>query len=124
MQNQIPKDWRKVKLGEVLSGTPQYGYTASSTKSRVGPRLLRITDIQNDYINWESVPYCKISDKEKSKYLLELGDIVFARTGNTTGANFYLKSPPNDDVVFASYLIRVRPDKKNCLPEYLSYFFR
>ena len=36
MQNQIPENWQKVKLRDVLAESPQYGYTASSTKSKIG----------------------------------------------------------------------------------------
>lgn len=124
MQNQIPNNWQKINLGEILVKDPQYGFTVSSTTKKIGPKLLRITDIQDDYVDWAKVPYCEIKEQEKQNYLLKQGDIVFARTGNTTGANYFIKKQPDDDVVFASYLIRIRPDQNKCLPEYLSYFFR
>jgi hypothetical protein len=37
-----------------------YGYTESASIEPVGPRFLRITDIQDDRVDWEIVPYCKI----------------------------------------------------------------
>ena len=71
-----------------------------------GPRLLRITDIQNGKVDWASVPSCIIDADDAAKYSLRAGDIVFARTGATTGKSFLIRSCP--PAVFASYLIRVR----------------
>ncbi len=98
-----------------------YGYTASADHGALGPRYLRITDIQDGKIEWPSVPGCRISaEDEKSKALAD-GDIVFARTGATTGKSILIKRPPQ--AVFASYLIRLRPtDDVN--PEYLYAFFQ
>ena len=42
----LPAHWRVVRLGEVVE-KPQYGYTASATQDPIGPKFLRITDIQN-----------------------------------------------------------------------------
>jgi type I restriction enzyme, S subunit len=100
----------------------KYGYTISASSEPVGPRFLRITDIQNDHVDWASVPYCKISSADASKYRLASGDIVFARTGATTGKSFLVNDSP--DAVFASYLIRLRLLDKNLLPEFVSLFFQ
>ena len=100
-----------------------YGYTESASADPVGPRFLRITDIQNDHVDWENVPYCKIAKGDLPKYRLERGDIVFARTGATTGKSFLVSDPPKD-AVFASYLIRLRLLGKELLPEFVSLFFQ
>jgi type I restriction enzyme S subunit len=102
--------------------TIMYGYTESATDRRIGPKFLRITDIQNNVVNWENVPYCKISNEDKPKYLLNGGDIVFARTGATTGKSYLVKDPP--EAVFASYLIRVQIDNNELLPDFLYLFFQ
>jgi type I restriction enzyme S subunit len=65
------------------------------------------------------VPYCECSDEEVGKYLLESGDIVFARTGATTGKSFLITNPPK--AVFASYLIRLRL-QEGINKKYFSYF--
>jgi Type I restriction modification DNA specificity domain len=53
--------WIEGCVGEFCE-PPQYGYTASATVEPVGPRLLRITDIQNGRVNWEAVPFCQCPD--------------------------------------------------------------
>ncbi len=108
------------KLGAVSA--INYGYTESAVSEPIGPRFLRITDIQDDDVNWQSVPYCKIEAADLPKYRLATGDIVFARTGATTGKSFLIADPP--DAVFASYLIRLRLLDKKLLPEFVSLFFQ
>lgn len=99
-----------------------YGYTSKSSMSHEGPKYLRITDIQNKSVNWQEVPNCEISKEEKDKFALTIGDIVFARTGATTGKSFLINETV--DSVFASYLIRVKPDSDVLVPEFLYYFFQ
>jgi len=103
----IPKEWEVVKLGEI--GTFQYGITASAKEEDTGVKFLRITDIRDDgTINWSEVPFCEISVSELSKYMLKVGDVLFARIGATTGKTCYI----NQEIrgVFGSYLIRFLPD--------------
>jgi type I restriction enzyme S subunit len=112
--------WEVKELGAVSA--INYGYTESASSEPVGPRFLRITDIQDDRVDWENVPYCKIESADLSKYRLASGDIVFVRTGATTGKSFLVNEPP--DAVFASYLIRLRLLDKKLLPEFVSLFFQ
>jgi type I restriction enzyme, S subunit len=111
---------RSVRVREVAESI-QYGHTASAISRRDGPRFLRITDIQNGGVDWDSVPSCNIGAEEVPKYKLSAGDLVFARTGATTGKSFLIRDCP--DAVFASYLIRVRASKE-VDPRYLALFFQ
>ncbi len=117
---EIPESWEVVKLGDYCY-KPDYGYTESANHSPVGPKFLRITDIQNDAVNWENVPYCICSEEIKEKYLLKTGDIVIARIGATTGKAYIIDDCP--EAIFASYLIRVRT-KGNLFPAFLAQYFR
>lgn len=112
------KDW-VVKSVSELCDKPQYGYTTSAATEQIGPHLLRITDIQDGSVNWETVPYCNCPSPKK--YLLEKDDILFARTGATTGKSFLIEECPT--AVFASYLIRLRV-KNLVTPQYLYAFFQ
>lgn len=117
----VSNKWERVVL-ESISRDISYGYTASSTDKPIGPRMLRITDIQNNSVNWDAVPYCKIVDDEIEKYILRPNDIVFARTGATVGKSFLIPSNVSNSV-YASYLIRVRLTD-GIDPKYISYFFQ
>src|SRR3990167_6195455 len=116
----MKKGWETKELGAVSA--INYGYTESATRELVGPRFLRITDIQDDRVEWDTVPYCKIESADIPKYRLASGDIVFARTGATTGKSFLVDEPP--EAVFASYLIRLRLLDKKLLPEFVMLFFQ
>jgi len=113
--------WKETTLSEV-SHDVSYGYTESATPEQVGPKFLRITDIQGGVVNWESVPFCQISKVNYTKYKLEDGDIVVARTGNSTGENYLFRG--NADAVFASYLIRFRLDPTEAEPCFVWYNLR
>jgi len=112
------KGWMEARVADFCE-TPQYGYTESATTEPVGPRFLRITDIQNGRVNWDTVPFCQCPNPEA--YLLKANDIVFARTGATTGKSFLIRDCP--EAVFASYLIRLRVQQL-VTPEYLYRYFQ
>src|SRR4030095_10477275 len=97
----LPPNWTLKRLGD-LASTIQYGYTAKAQQDKVGPKMLRITDIQDGTVSWDTVPFCNIDENDKAKYLLSNGDLVFARTGATVGKSFLIRgSVP--ETVFASY---------------------
>jgi type I restriction enzyme S subunit len=105
------------KLSEI-----SYGYTTKASFDIDGPRFLRITDIQEGKVDWNKVPSCDISEADYIKHKLQVNDIVFARTGATTGKSFLITQCENS--VAASYLIRVRINSDELLPEFLSHFFQ
>jgi type I restriction enzyme S subunit len=102
-QNGMPKGWRESAISDVATNI-QYGLTQSASEEPVGPRFLRITDIQGGRVDWANVPFCRVSPNEQQRYRLKPGDILVARTGASTGENIYLPTVP--DAVFASYLVR------------------
>ena len=117
----LPKEWRVVRLGEVVE-KPQYGFTAAAQRDPVGPKMMRITDIQDGNVNWNAVPYCECGNDDIPKYLLEAGDILFARTGSVGKA--FLVSSVLEPSIFASYLIRVRVDRTRLDPQFAFLFMQ
>jgi type I restriction enzyme S subunit len=115
----MPESWEVKRLKEICD-KPQYGYTESAVFENVGPRFLRITDIQEQGVNWTTVPCCRVPDDKLDKYLLREGDILFARIGATTGKSYIIETCPQ--AIFASYLIRIRV-KSSTHPKFLYYFF-
>ena len=115
----VPGNWSWVRLGSF--STNQYGYTAKAIDSNDLPKMLRITDIQDSGVDWNTVPNCEIAETDLEKYLLKSNDIVIARIGATTGKSYLLKNPVN--AVFASYLIRLRISE-SFLPAYVYYFLQ
>ncbi|MFZ5826725.1 MAG: restriction endonuclease subunit S [Bacillota bacterium] len=102
---------------------PEYGHTASAKREPVGPKFLRITDIQGAKVDWAQVPFCECPRKKVEKFRLVPGDILFARSGATTGKTFLVGDDCPDEAVFASYLIRLRV-KGGVSARYLAWFFQ
>lgn len=117
----LPDSWLWVRLGDIIDNI-KYGFNASGQENG-DVKLLRITDIQNDDVNWDNVPYCKISEEEYETYQLKVRDILIVRTGGTIGKTFLIrKIPKNLKSVYASYLIKFYPNK-NISEIYLKNYF-
>ena len=74
----IPESWCWERWGN-LSQSIQYGYNAPAL-NKGDIRMVRISDIQNGDVLWETVPFCNIKENEINTYLLNKNDILFART--------------------------------------------
>ena len=61
----IPQNWCWVRLGDIALKI-HYGFTASAN-SIGNVKLLRITDIQDDKVDWEKVPRCNVTDAQKKR---------------------------------------------------------
>lgn len=83
-------------------------------------RLLRITDIQNNRVEWDKVPYTDFDEKKVLSYLLKKGDVLFARTGGTVGKSYLVENCPSN-AIYASYLIKVQL-AKNIDYKYIKFF--
>jgi type I restriction enzyme S subunit len=117
----LPSKWEWVRLG-TISADIQYGYTASADSTKMVPKFVRITDIQNSQVDWDSVPGCEIDTDKLLTYRLEENDFLVARTGGTIGKSFLVSSVEHESV-FASYLIRIRTFPKFIFPQFLKCYF-
>ena len=118
MSEHTELDWQVVSLTDV-SESVRYGYTASASTDEIGPKFLRITDIVPQCISWHSVPYCERNERDLEKYLLQIGDIVVARTGATVGYAKQIRTP--EHAVFASYLVRFRINSEIADPRFIGH---
>ena len=116
---EIPNNWVWTTIGEIAS-TILYGVSESAKESGTF-KLLRITDIQNNRVNWQTVPFTNYDEQKAAAYLLRDGDILFARTGATVGKS-YLVEGLSEPSIYASYLIRVQTSTA-ILPTYTKLFF-
>ena len=114
----LPDSWAWSRWGE-LSDSIQYGYNAPAKQSgRI--KMVRISDIHENQVMWENVPYCDIAEEDISTYLLKKNDILFARTGGTVGKSFLVQNI-KEEAIYAGYLIRTRYNSK-LIPQYFKYF--
>lgn len=116
---EVPSSWVWTTVGEI-SQSILYG-VSESAKSQGTYRLLRITDIQDNKVNWDTVPFTDYENEKAEAYLLKDDDILFARTGATVGKS-YLVNNLKEKAIYASYLIRVQTNHY-VLPAFVKYFF-
>lgn len=102
----------------------QYGYTATETSMDKGDaKYLRITDIVPYFVDKDRVPFCKIDNKNKVKYLVSENDLLIARTGATTGYNLIVPKGFKN-YIFASYLVRFNYKQNKLHPKYLKHVLK
>lgn len=114
-------DFIKTTLGDISVGKGQYGIGASAVDySEDLYTYLRITDINDDgTLNMANL---KSVDNEKAaQYVLQPNDIVFARTGNSTGRNYFYDGS-DGTLVYAGFLIKFSIDSKKVNPKYIKYY--
>lgn len=114
----IPKGWKWERWGNIALSI-QYGYNAPALE-RGDIKMVRISDIHDNVVQWENVPFCNIEACDIDTYLLKENDILFARTGGTVGKSFLVQSVP-EPAIYAGYLIRTRYSQELC-PQYLKVF--
>ncbi|MGC9086195.1 MAG: restriction endonuclease subunit S [Thermoproteota archaeon] len=116
----IPKEWEVAKLSSIAEDI-YYGITAKTVKNKQSLRMLRTTDIKNYNVDWNALPFCEVTEKRQDiqRFLLRQGDLIIARAG-TTGVSV-LVDKDFDDIIFGSYLIKVRLSKK-VHPKFMHYF--
>ena len=114
----MKKNWEIKKLGELTLDKMSYGTSSPSCEYDGETRYIRITDI-NDKGELNEDFVSPISYEEK--HVLQDGDIVFARTGATVGKAYCYHSS-DEKYVYAGYLIRLRPNRKIVLPDYIFYY--
>lgn len=116
---EVPNSWEWATVNDI-SKSVLYG-VSESAKTEGKYKLLRITDIQDNQVDWENVPYADFNKDKVSSYILHDGDIVFARTGATVGKSYLIKGL-RQKAIYASYLIRVQTFDL-ILPEYVKLYF-
>lgn len=114
-------EWTNTPLGNLLAGRPDYGVNAAAVPfSENLPKYLRITDISEDGRYLPDKQVSVALDATDGNYLDE-GDIVLARTGASVGKSYRYKKE-DGKLVFAGFLIRVKPDPTSLISNYLANF--
>jgi type I restriction enzyme S subunit len=116
----IPARWEVKRLKYILKTPLQYGANESGDDYDVSlPRYIRITDISldNELKNEDKL---SLPLNIAKPYLLNDGDILFARSGATVGKSFIFNKRYGQ-AAFAGYLIRAVCDIEKYFPKYIYY---
>lgn len=111
--------WKISSIGEIIKNT-QYGTSKKGNEMSKGYPCLGMNDINaSGYIDDSEIKYVELELNDYKKYKLNKGDLLFNRTNapNLVGKTGIIRIDCN--YVFASYLIRIVPNKEMIAPEYL-----
>lgn len=106
-------EWVESTIGKVAKDSLSYGMNAPATTYDGINKYIRITDIDeenNTYLNNDIVSPLGVLD---NKYLVSENDILFARTGASTGKTYLYKK--SDGVLYyAGFLIKAHIKDDTC----------
>jgi type I restriction enzyme, S subunit len=113
----VPRSWEIVPVGAVVSDF-QYGLSvAMQTKGSLP--ILRMGNLQQGNVNFSGLKYVSLPDRVTAQYLLRRGDVLFNRTNSQEHVGKIGIYRDDRAAVFASYLIRLHPDKGVVDPYFL-----
>ena len=113
---------KTVTLADVsINNKGEYGIGASAVDySDELYTYLRITDINDDgTLNKNDLK--SVDDVDAKNYLLNENDVVFARTGNSTGKAYYYDKM-DGELVYAGFLIKFSLDPSKINPKFMKYY--
>jgi len=116
----IPEHWDVSKIRYIVRTPLQYGANESGIEYDESlPRYIRITDITMDN-RLKSDGKLSLPEDAAEPYILEDGDILFARSGASVGKTFFYEKKYGYSA-FAGYLIKASVNKTKVFPKYIYY---
>ena len=115
----LPADWRVIPVKEMTRGHKQ-GYFTKDQYVNDGVRLVRITDLLNPHIDYDSMPMLRLRSSDRDLYRIRVGDFLFARSG---AIGRYGIVDEDVDAIFGSYIIRFTFDSAILRNEFFGYLY-
>ncbi|MBI4792270.1 MAG: restriction endonuclease subunit S [Deltaproteobacteria bacterium] len=116
----IPSAWRLLPVGKVLLDT-QYGTNEPAVEGG-NTRVVGMKDIQEGKVLTADLTSLNLLDTEKERYLLNKGDLLINRTNSYDLVGKVGIFASDEQVAFASYLVRLTVDATQTCPEYLNHW--
>lgn len=117
----IPANWEGNRLKHLIRVPLKYGANeAAESRDMTWPRFVRITDITESGDLREDT-FCSLPPDVASAYILDDGDVLFARSGATVGKSFLYRLSWGQ-CCYAGYLIRARIDRSKMTDDFFRYF--
>ncbi|MBV8549132.1 MAG: restriction endonuclease subunit S [Alphaproteobacteria bacterium] len=123
LPNENPS-YRWQKIGDCLVSS-QYGVSIEMNEDGDGYPIYRMNEIGDLLCQEEVSKYALLQSKDAAPFILKDRDVLFNRTNSQKfvgRTSLFLEFPGNEQRIFASYLVRLVPDKSKILPEYLVTF--
>ena len=117
------KNLRYTPIGNTLTSSG-YGVSVEMNEDSIGTKIYRMNEISNMLCNRNISKYAELNDNQIASYKLKDRDVLFNRTNSPefVGRTGIFRKFSDEDIVFASYLVRINPDPEIVTPEYLTAF--
>jgi type I restriction enzyme S subunit len=121
VENDLPGGWQQKAVGDVIESL-KYGTAQKCSQEKHGVPVLRIPNIVDGIISHSGLKYADLPAKEFQQLQLRTGDILLIRSNGSVSlvGKCALVRDADRDFAYAGYLIRLRPDAKRILPEFLN----
>ncbi len=112
-----------IPIGNTLASSA-YGVSIKMNEDSIGTKIYRMNEISNMLCNRNISKYAELNDNQIASYKLKDRDVLFNRTNSPefVGRTGIFRKFSDEDIVFASYLVRINPDPEIVTPEYLTAF--
>ncbi len=117
---EIPAHWRLATV-EGVTSICQYGLSIPLNESGRYP-ILRMMNYDDGRIIANDLKYVDLDDADFNSFKVHKGDILFNRTNSADLVGKVGIFDLEGDYVFASYLVRLRADRNQILPDFLNYY--
>jgi len=120
----IPASWSVVQFSEIVDSNRNGLYKSKDAYGHGSPIAKMGNALENRVLDMSSADRLELTEKEKEKYGLEQGDLIFARRAQeVSAAGDCCYVPELDELtVFTSSLIRVRLKEDMSPKFYVQYF--
>ena len=110
-------------IGNTLTSS-DYGISVKMNENSIGTKIYRMNEISDMLCNRNISKYAELSDSQIASYKLKDRDVLFNRTNSPAfvGRTGIFRKFSDEDIVFASYLVRINPNPEIVTPEYLTAF--
>ena len=117
------KNLKYIPIGDTLTSS-QYGVSIEMNEDNIGTKIYRMNEISNMLCDRNISKYAELDDNQIAAFKLKDRDVLFNRTNSEefVGRIGIFRKSSDEDIVFASYLVRINPDPKIVTPEYLTAF--
>ena len=116
----VASTWSTFPLGKLLT-LAQYGLSVRG--GRLGPTpILRMNCQDRGRVVFRDLQYVNLDPKTLADYRLEDGDLLFNRTNSYELVGRTALFRGEREAVFASYLVRLKVDKQQIDPDFLTYY--
>ena len=116
----VPESWNVVSIGSVAKDT-QYGLSVRGQPSGVYP-ILRMNCQEDGKVHYRNLQFVDLDQATFTTFRVRPGDLLFNRTNSIELVGRMAIVEEDRPAVFASYLVRLSVDDRQCLPAFLNYF--